>query len=270
MNTFFMSANPSISLIFVNYRSARHLVAALESLFSFEQASDSFEIIAVNNDPAESAAFQALKQIFPLLLIESGENSGFSRGNNLGARQARGRILGFINPDVLWTGVHLQKIAQVFDKDTRIGVLGMTLLDTKRRPEAWSSGKEPSLTTLFLNNFFPARRAARQEREPFFPDWVSGGALFIRKELFAEIGGFDERFFLYFEDVDLCKEVRHRGFSVARHPEFSLIHLGGKSRESRRLQKKYYALSQREYFRKHRPKWEGAVLGFLQFFFRKG
>jgi len=264
-----MNAKPSISLIFVNYRSARYLSAALESLFSFEREADSFEIIVVNNDPAESAAVQTLQQTFSFQFIESGENRGFSRGNNLGAKQALGAILGFINPDVLWTGPYLRKIAQVFDKNTRIGVLGMALLDTEKRSEAWSYGKEPSLVTLFFNNLFPAQCDARLEREAFFPDWVSGGALFVRAELFAEIGGFDEQFFLYFEDVDLCKEARQRGFLVMGYPEFSLIHLGGKSRESRRLQKKHYALSQRKYFRKHRPRWEGRILESLQFIFRK-
>lgn len=269
MNTFFMNTDPITSLIFVNYRSARYLAAALESLFSFERETTIFEIIVVNNDPSESAALLALKQTLPFFLIESDENSGFSRGSNLGAEHAHGSILGFINPDIVWTGTYLRKIADFFDEDNHVGVLGMTLLDTNKKPEAWSQGEEPSLMALFLNNLFPSRWVFRSGQKLFSPDWVSGGALFIRKKLFAEIGGFDERFFLYFEDIDLCKEVRRRGFSVVCRADFSLVHLGGKSQKSERLQKKYFFLSQREYFRKHRPRWESGALECLQFLFRK-
>lgn len=259
-----MNTSPAVSLVFVNYRSAQYLAAALESLFSFEKEADFFEVIVVNNDPSENAALLALKQTFSFLLIESGGNTGFSRGNNLGAKRARGEVLGFINPDVLWVGVSLQKIARAFDEDSRLGVLGMALLTLDRKPEAWSVGAAPCLATLLLNNLFPARRTPWLGQKPFFSDWVSGCALFVRKELFVKVGGFDERFFLYFEDVDLCEKVRHRGFSVACHPEIPLIHLGGKSQKSQRLQKQYFLLSQREYFYKYRPKWEGAILRCLQ------
>lgn len=264
-----MNASPSISLIFVNYRSAQYLAAALESLFSFEQEPGFFEIIVANNDPAESTALRALRQIYPFFLIESAGNNGFSRGNNLGARQAKGEILGFINPDVLWMGACLRKITQVFDEDRQTGVLGMALLDEKKRPEAWSVGPDPSLAAFLLNNLFPLRKGFSAREKTFSADWVSGGALFIRKGIFADIGGFDERFFLYFEDADLCKAVRERGFSVVCHPEFPLIHLGGKSQESKRLQKKHFYASQQKYFEKHRPAWERSVLKFFHSFFCK-
>ncbi|MDP3957058.1 MAG: glycosyltransferase family 2 protein [bacterium] len=264
-----MNANPSISLIFVNYRSARYLAVALESLFSFERSTDFFEIIVVNNDPSESATLQSLQQATPFFLIENNENSGFSRAGNLGAKQAKGELLGFINPDVLWMGASLRKIAHVFGEDSQAGVLGMMLLDEKKRPEVWSAGPDPSLVALLLNNLFPLRKKFSAEKKAFSVVWVSGGALFIRRGLFADIGDFDERFFLYFEDVDLCKAVRKLGFSVVCHPEFPLIHLGGKSQESKRLQKKHYYDSQEKYFEKHRPAWERIVLKFFHFFFCK-
>lgn len=262
-----MNANPHISLIFVNYRSARHLSDALESLSSLERETDLFEVIVVNNDPSESTRLEEIRQTFPFLLIESGENIGFGGGNNLGARSANGKILGFINPDVLWTGAHLQKITRFFDENQKIGILGMALLDADNRPEAWSAGFEPSLATLFRNNIFPAKQALWDKEGLSFPDWVSGGALFIRSGLFSAIGGFDERFFLYFEDVDLCTEARKRGFAVARHSSFPLIHLGGRSRRSLCLQKRHFYDSQKKYFGKRRPRWESKALACLRFFF---
>lgn len=262
-----MNTNPQVSLIFVNYRSAWYLKKALESLFSFEKEKYFFEVIIVNNDSTEQSTLEELKQTFPFLLIENSENIGFGGGNNIGVRQARGGIVGFINPDVLWIGTYLRGIAGIFDEKKNVGILGMRMLDIDKKEEAWSAGKEPSLANLFRNNIFPLRRSHWKTGELAFSDWVSGGALFIRKNLFSLIGGFDERFFLYFEDVDLCKKVRARGFSVVRHRAYPLIHLGGKSRPSAHLQKTHFYLSQKKYFEKYRPVWENKILRLLQFFF---
>jgi hypothetical protein len=263
-----MNAKPVISLIFVNYRSVRYLAKALESLFSFERDRDLFEVIVVNNDTSESKDLAILRQSFPFLLLESGSNTGFGSGNNRGAGSARGNILGFINPDVLWTGTYLRSIQHLFFQEKKIGVLGMALLTEDNHPEVWSVGMAPSIFRLVQNNLFPSSQAFWKKAGLSFPDWVSGGALFIRTEIFSEIGGFDERFFLYFEDVDLCSAVRKRGFSVAYNPTFSLIHLGGKSKHSQALQKQHFYASQRKYFDKRRPGWESKLLSVLHIFFR--
>lgn len=256
-----------ISLIFVNYGSVEYLTNALKSLFACEKNTDFFEVIVVNNDASESQALVNLQKTLLFQLVESGENIGFGRGNNLGAKMARGEILGFINPDVIWEKECLPEIERAFTSDTKLGVLGMALLDKDKKPEAWSFGKESNLANLFYNNLFPLWRALGKGKEVSLQDWVSGGAMFIRKELFSAIGGFDERFFLYFEDVDLCAQARRRGFLVKRYAYLPLVHLGGKSQISTRLQKKYFLESQKKYFAKHRPKWESLVINFLQNFF---
>jgi GT2 family glycosyltransferase len=264
-----MSANPQISLIFVNYRSMEYLTNALKSLFAREKETDFFEVIVANNDISENEALVNLQKTFPFQLVESGDNIGFGRGNNLGAKRAQGKILGFVNPDIVWTNECLEKIASAFDSDQKLGVLGMALLDKNKKPEAWSFDKEPSLTNLFYNNLFPLRQALGKKEKISLHDWVSGGALFIRTDLFFAIGGFDEQFFLYFEDVDLCGEVRKRGFSVKQDVSLSLVHLGGKSHLSTRDQKKYFLESQKKYFAKHRPRWESLALNYLQIFLNK-
>lgn len=260
-----MNVKPQISLIVVNYRSAEYFTGALKSLFACEKETDFFEVIAVNNDVSENKALINLQKTFPFQLVESGGNIGFGRGNNLGVKRAQGKILGFVNPDMVWTDECLGKIASAFDLDQKLGVLGMALLDTNKKPEAWSFGKEPSLANLFCNNLFPLRQVFGEKEKISLQDWVSGGALFIRADLFSAIGGFDEQFFLYFEDVDLCREARKRGFFVKRDASFLLVHLGGKSHLSTRDQKKYFLESQKKYFAKHRPKWESKALAYLQF-----
>lgn len=264
-----MNVIPKISIVFVNYRSVKYLKGALASLFLFERDTSFFEVIVVNNDANESGSLQVLNQEYPFLLRESGGNLGFGRGNNLGVKDAQGEIIAFINPDVLWTGAHLKKITHIFERDRAIGVVGMALLTEEKKSESWSAGRAPSLANLACNNLISVWREPRAEHGYSAVDWVSGGGLCIRKNLFSAIGGFDERFFLYFEDVDLCAEVRRRGFLVVRRSDLPLVHLGGKSKHSTRLQKKYFYASQKQYFDKWRPGLESKVLSWLQFLCRR-
>jgi GT2 family glycosyltransferase len=264
-----MNVKPQISLIFVNYRSAEYFAGVLKSLFACEKKTGFFEVIVANNDVSENEVLVNLQKTFPFQLVESGGNIGFGRGNNLGVKLAQGKILGFVNPDIIWTDECLGKVASAFDLDQKLGVLGMALLDKNKKPEIWSFDKEPSLASLFYNNLFPSRQVLGEKEKISSQDWVSGGALFIRADLFSAIGGFDEQFFLYFEDVDLCREARKRGFSVKRDASLSLVHLGGSSHLSTRDQKKYFLESQKKYFAKHRPRWESLALNYLQIFLNK-
>ena len=263
-----MDNNPRVSLIFVNYHSAQYLERALESLFLYEHEREFFEVIVVNNDVAESQAIQVMQQKFNFLFIDNKTNQGFGYGCNCGFASARGDIIGFINPDVLWMGVYMRAILDFFNTQPKVGIVGMMLLDEKKQIEKWSAGYEPSIANLLCNNFFLNRSLFVQKQPLSFPDWVSGGALFIRATLFSDIGGFDDRFFLYFEDVDLCREVRKRGFAVVRHAYFPITHLRGKSSQTSTQKKQFYR-SQRQYFQKHRPRWEQNVLLLLHVFFRK-
>lgn len=258
-----METSPEFSLIFVNYRSARYLSMALRSLFASEIGS-SFEVIVVNNDSQEERILTSLQRFFPFRLIQSGDNSGFGAGNNLGARVARGGIIGFVNPDTFWEDGKLEDIKKLFLEDFGMGVLGLRLVDENGDHEAWSAGSLPTLSRIVLNNI-PLVETFRRVSEGAAVEWVSGGALFVRRELFRELGGFDDRFFLYFEDADLCARAREAGYAVRLDPEIFLKHYGGKSHRSKKRQKNDFFRSQDLYFQKHRPVWEYFSLRFLRF-----
>jgi GT2 family glycosyltransferase len=93
---------------------------------------------------------------------------------------------------------------------------------------------------------------------------VSGCALFLRKDLFEELSGFDESFFLYYEDIDLCRRAKEKGITVSYRSDLPLIHLGGKSQPSLQAQKREYFRSQCRYFQKHRPYGERLLLPLFQ------
>ncbi len=96
-------------------------------------------------------------------------------------------------------------------------------------------------------------------------DWVSGCALFIRQDLFSRLGGFDEDFFLYFEDVDLCHRAKNLGYEIIVTEKMRLTHLGGRSLKQSAARKRHYYRSQDIYFKKCRPKLEGFFLKLLRF-----
>lgn len=264
-----MDTEPKISLIFVNYHSAKLLEKALESLYSYEKEKALFEVIVVNNDISETREIQVLKVKFAFIGVENETNAGFGQGANVGARLAHGDILGFINPDVLWTKECLPMIEKVWKEKRTLGVLGMHILDVQNKEEAWSAGKEPTLFGLFWRNIVPFWCEQQRGKKTALFDWVSGCALFVRKDTFLDLGGFDEQFFLYFEDVDLCRRVREIGLAVVRDKHLPIIHHGGQSKQSTMLQKEQFYSSQKKYFEKWRPRWESKMLGRLHSLFRK-
>lgn len=257
---------PRISLIFVNYRSSGSLARALESIRSIENGASDFEIIVVNNDRNERAVLEGLEKSFRFSLIGNEQNGGFAQGANIGAKAARGSILGFLNPDIAWQEKCLSGIGRMFENDARIGISGMRLLRPDGQPEAWSYGSEPDIWGVLRNNLFSFLNDPPRESTPHpIVDWVSGGALFIRSDLFRDLSGFDERFFLYFEDADLCRRARNSGYRVSLASSFPLIHYGGKSQLSILSQKRFFYASQSAYFKKHRPRFEYFLLRFLRF-----
>ena len=253
--------NPDISLIFVNFQSVYELSLAFQRLFSLELDRSIYEVIVVNNDPSEAVALEALAQKLGFLLVSLPVNVGFGAAVNIGAKQARGTLLGLLNPDTLWQKLMLSEIVDYFQVQKKECLVGMTLLDEHQAIERLSHGAAPRMSHLIRSNLFPF--TVRHSHLSI--DWVSGGGLFLRKILFERLGGFDERFFLYFEDVDFCLRALARGASITVQPQFTLLHRGGKSFSSRQAQKAHFYQSQKEYYAKHRPAWENIVLRYLHF-----
>lgn len=246
-----MDANPQITLVFVNYQSIWHLSFAVKKLFSFEGRNTSFEVIVVNNDKKERIACEELAKRLPVKVFHSSQNRGFAFGANYGAQKARGHIIGFLNPDTAWQKEQLGEIGALFIDHKVRKIVGLALLDEKGKQERFSYGKAPTLLRLLKNNLLPFFSANH-----FPPEWVSGGALFILKDTFFDLNGFDERFFLYFEDVDLCIRAKKQGGYLDLYSQGIVSHRGGKSFSSRRAQKDFFYRSQEQYFQKHRPFFE--------------
>lgn len=247
-----MTASPYLSIVIVNFQSVSRIALLLKTLFAEEQERDLFEVIVVNNDIRESQELHSLTRVFPFQIIETKKNIGFGRGANEAIPFIQGQVVGFVNPDTRWQKPFLQEAKDFFEKQTVPTIVGVKLVTREGKEELWSKGPAPTLWRLFCNNVYLYHFL--KHTEPL--DWVSGGSLFLPKELFCRLLGFDHDFFLYFEDVDLCVRAKKLGAYVKRAPFGELIHDGGKSFSSRSQQKKAFYASQQVYFQKHRSRKE--------------
>jgi len=264
-----MENEKKLSIIYVNYRSKELLKKSIASLAQKPGLADDAEIIVVNNDPEES--LDNINQTFSAVtIIDQKKNLGLGAGTNLGARYARGKYLWILNADTEVLTQNIQEVKDILDKDASVGVVGSKLALPSGKTQEWSAGVEVSLWNLLRNNLGLAKsRLVWESSEIIECDWVAATSLFIPKGLFDKLGGFDERIFMYFEDMDLCTRARKLGYKVMYFPQFSVTHFGGSSYSDNAAQKKHYYDSQEYYFRKHKGWWQWVLLKLVRVLFVK-
>ena len=240
-----------LSIIIIPFHSAGHLERCVVSIYQKLGDSFSWEIILVNNDKDQDVA-EFPMDFSKIKLLDHKKNVGFGAGMNLGANLAEGEFLLLLNPDTEIISEDIFRVFDEFSKDDNIGIIGGGIADRKNQNQEWSAGKELSIYNLVRNNLGVSRsEAIWNSPEKVECDWVAGTVMFIKKDLFEKLGGFDERFFMYFEDVDLCRRARHLGKKVIFFPELKIFHGSGESYKDKRLQKKHYYDSMEKYFQKN-------------------
>jgi GT2 family glycosyltransferase len=252
---------PDYSFIFVNYRSTALLQGALQSLQQAFKSPISAEYLVINNDPSERAEIERLALDYPKTrVIHTEQNLGFGAANNIAGKLATGEILFFINPDTRFMRGNFFGLLEAFHFRPK-AVYGVALELEAGKREPWSAGRFPSLARLIATNLLPPLpphpwRASQVTKT----DWVSGAAFAIRHDFFQALGGFDETFFLYFEDVDLSQRAALAGGWVGVYPFIAFQHQGGQSHGTEKEKKQAYQVGQKKYFQKWRPSYETACL----------
>ena len=253
---------PLLSVIIVSVNTGKWIQPCLESLQK-QRIFESLEVVVVDNGSSDGSA-DTLQRRFPSVnLVRLDETVGFGRANNIGAGQSRAPILLFLNPDTTVREDSLSPILERFEENHRCGVAGGIVLDDRGRLER-SVGSLPSLFSMGLGRFLrylpPARpilgRFSNQHwsgyDRPRQVKWVTGACLWIRREVYNRVEGFDEGFFMYCEDVDLCYRVSKLGFQCWFFPEGPIVHYGGKSPVPRPRKKMLFE-SLRYFAEKHYP-----------------
>jgi N-acetylglucosaminyl-diphospho-decaprenol L-rhamnosyltransferase len=234
-----METQPVLSVLIVCYNARGFMDECLASVR--QHADCPYEILVVDNASTDGVA-DYLREAHPdVRLIESEVNAGFTGGNNLGAHHARGEVLLLLNADTRIESSLAPCVQQILD-DPQIGAVGCRLQYGDGRLQG-SVGYDHTPTRVVLSWTGLARVGwmpaifRRQETSPEFyarcqpsVDWVSGACLFTRTELWHRLGGLDERFFIYVEEVEYCKRVRQAGYRVAYTPATLVTHFEGLGR----------------------------------------
>lgn len=228
-----------LSILIVTYNS-RPLIDGLLTALARQIEGLSAEVLLVDNASHDGTADLVSERHRWVRLVRSRKNLGFAAANNLAAGRSRGRVLLLLNPDALPARGCVARGLALMNADPGVGLAGARLL-------AEDGGTQPSarmFPTLLQEAIVLSGLAARYPRSRWFGrldrtwadparaapvDWVPGAFALVRRDLFDRLGGFDERFFLYYEEVDLCRRIRAAGYRVQYWPELRVHHIGGVS-----------------------------------------
>ncbi|MEO6914549.1 MAG: glycosyltransferase family 2 protein [Chitinophagaceae bacterium] len=229
-----------VSIIIVNYNVKFFLE---QCLFSLRKAIASLEaeVIVVDNASADGSMEYLLSRFPEVNFIDNPENNGFSKACNQGLEIATGKFILFLNPDTILSEDSISKCVLFLDSHTEAGACGVRMVDGTGRFLPESKRAFPSLSTSFyklsgLSAMFPrSPRFSRyylpniSERQNKEVDVLSGAFMMVRKQVLQQIGGFDERFFMYAEDIDLSFRIQQSGYKNYFMAETTIIHFKGES-----------------------------------------
>ena len=251
-----------VSIIIVHYKVKDRLFACLESIYNFKPKIE-FEIIVVDNDEKKIIKKELLKKFPKVKYVESDRNVGYGSGNNLGAKQASGSYLFFLNPDTLIFKNTIDFLFNFLEVNKEVGIVSPLLVDKKEVPFVLQGTKE--LTPLrgivclsILNKIFPDNPISKNY---WLKEWdhmndkemdvCPGTAFMVSAENFKKIGGFDEQFFLFFEEDDISKKIKNLGYKIYILSKARLFHEVGASTKQSENTSKFFAKSRFLYFKKN-------------------
>ncbi len=249
-----------LAVAIVSYNAREELEACLTSVFESSCASE-LEVIVVDNASSDASAAMVRECFAQASVVESDENVGFARASNLAWRRTHSELVLFLNSDTTLPVDALARLVDIMNAHSDIGALGPLLRNTAGSIQM-SFGNMMSLSAELRQKIVDA--GYQDGRGPFRSyverlhasqrdvDWVSGACLLTRRHLLEHTNGFDEEFFLYSEDVDLCARLRAEGCRVVFTPDVEITHHGGSSASKDR--DKALVESQRSrlhFYRKH-------------------
>ena len=265
---------PRLSVVIVSYNSRRDLEACLGSVTAQGGAGDR-EIVVVDNASSDGTPAYVRERWPGVRLLEAGGNLGFARANNLGIRQTSGELVLLLNPDTIVPPGALARLVAFLDAHPGAAAVGPRIVDGSGRAEL-SFGRMISplaelrqkILVVGSDRGVPLMAAAveRMTRGTKAVDWVTGACLLARRSDLEAAGLFDERFFMYTEDVDLCAAFRARGRQVLFAADVEIVHLRGRSAASApRATETAYRRSQLAFYEKHHPRWAPLLRRYLKF-----
>jgi len=276
-----------ISIIIVNYNSLEFIKGCMESIKRLtgssrgEKNKSSYEILVVDNKSGDGSIEYLKEQAKVngiLHFIPNKKNMGFSIASNIGALKAKGKYLLFLNPDTKFLEGDLKSLIGFYNKkneDSRVGVVGAKIVNPdgtlQLSPRSFPTLSRQFYESYFLYRIFKKNRVLgsyfmswwdhKSEREV---DWLAGSFMFIKKDIFMEAGMFDEDYFMYSEDSDLCLRLHRKGFKNYYFPYFIIEHID-KAVASRNMAVREAGIwtSRRLYFKKNYSRVHAVLLSLI-------
>jgi len=262
---------PILSIIIPSYNTKELLQQCLESVYR-QKATFEFEVIVVDN-ASQDRSCSMIKSKFPKVkLIQNKKNLGYAKANNQAFKIAEGEYFLLLNSDTILLEKTIKKAVSFLDGNN-IDILGCQLLNKDKSIQP-SAGFFPDIIRVFYWMFFIDElpflkriiKPYQQSRKDFYQktrkvDWASGAFLLFRRKVIDTIGGFDNDFFMYCEEVELCFRAEKKDFQVWFYPQSKIIHLKSKSSEKGFQQSvlaEYKGI--KKFYKKHKPDWQMFLL----------
>lgn len=225
-----------LSIIIVNYNVTQLLKNCLFSIEKYIKGID-YEVIIMDNASTDSSWKDLINEFSDFKFISSEENVGFSKGNNEAIQQANGEYLLILNPDTELEGFYMQEILDFADSKKNFGCLGVRMHDAKGEflPESKRSvpdmfnSFEKLFTNFRKNNSKSYYRNDINEFDIAEVEVITGAFLLIKKDVYNTIGGLDDAYFMYGEDIDLCYTLLRKGYQNYYYGKESILHYKGES-----------------------------------------
>jgi len=260
-----------LSIIIINWNTRQLLVECIHSLYQ-TLSGLTFDIWVVDNASTDDSV-AAVRENFPAAnIIANTANVGFACGNNQAMAQCEGRTMLLFNSDAVATPGSIQALVGLADSQPRAGIVGAHLLNTDGTFQA-SHTPFPNLWQEFLilsgagrlwmGRVYPSH-GPEEDKGPQAVGYVEGACLLVRREAYQQVGGLDEGYFMYTEEVDWCYAMKRAGWQVWYHPQAKIVHHGGASSRHRRTQREGDLYRSRvRFFRKNYGDAQATALKFI-------
>lgn len=240
-------SQPKVFIIILNFNGRDVLSRCLSSIYQSDYLN--FDVVVVDNNSSDESLEQAKKSFSRAYFIKNSENFGFSRGNNVGIRWALEKFADYVlilNNDTVLEKITISELVQTMQRNDSAGIASPIIFSDDDKA-IWFAGGIIDWHKMRTNHVYEIKSDL-----PYLSEYISGCAMFVKKAVFREIGIFDERFFLYYEDADFSLRAKKAGFDLLIVPSAHIKHLE-QSNSKNALKTYWLVLSGLMFFHTHSP-----------------
>lgn len=259
-----------LSIIYVNYNTADQVMTSVESVRRHTKGID-YEIIVADNNSKNDENLQKLIDDETIKIVKLDDNYGFGKANNAGVKECTGEYIFLLNPDTICHDNSIKKLLDCLKADQTIGVISPNLINSESKPtHSFRRVGDGILTELNFALFgLPYKILYGSDFEFNHSDkqlevaYSCGAAMMMKKDIFEKVDGFDDTFFMYYEDQDLCNRIKKTGLRIVNEPKAIIQHLEGTSIHLNSKRETFIIQSRKKYFIKTMPLWHFKVANIL-------